>query len=65
MKHVELLSSTPSKDGFAMPAEWSKQEAVWMIWPYRPDNWRRHGKVGQIAYSRVAEAIAEIGRAHV
>ena len=60
MKHVELLSSTPSKDGFAMPAEWSKQEAVWMIWPYRPDNWRRHGKVGQIAYSRVAEAIAAV-----
>lgn len=54
----QVLNSTPRQDGFAMPAEWAPQQTVWMIWPYRPDNWRRHGRVGQLAYAKVAEAIA-------
>ncbi len=58
MKHIEMLTSTPVKDGFAMPAEWVPHEAVWMIWPYRDDNWRRQGRPGEMAYAEVAEAIA-------
>ncbi len=27
------LSSTPREDGFAMPAEWAPQSAVWLSWP--------------------------------
>ena len=30
------LTTKPSQDGFYMPAEWAAQQAVWMIWPYRP-----------------------------
>lgn len=40
-----------------MPAEWAPQQAVWMIWPYRPDNWREAGKFAQATFAKVAEAI--------
>ncbi|MDX1269369.1 MAG: agmatine deiminase family protein, partial [Oceanisphaera sp.] len=33
--------------GFHMPAEWAPQQAVWMIWPHRPDNWREQAKPAQ------------------
>lgn len=48
----------PYHDGFAMPAEWAPQQAVWMIWPYRPDNWRLYGRPAQLAFTAVAAAIA-------
>ncbi|NPD70197.1 agmatine deiminase (plasmid) [Lichenicola cladoniae] len=51
------LTSRPSSDGFWMPPEWAPQEAVWMLWPYRPDNWREAARPAQEAYAAVAEAI--------
>lgn len=44
--------------GFYMPAEWARQEAVWMIWPHRPDNWRDGGKPAQATFAALAEAIS-------
>ncbi|AOR60682.1 agmatine deiminase [Pectobacterium parmentieri] len=51
--------TTPHQDGFAMPAEWAPHDAVWMIWPYRTDNWREQGAPAQKTFARVAEAIAQ------
>lgn len=51
--------TTPHQDGFMMPAEWAPQQAVWMIWPYRTDNWRANGAPAQQAFSAVAAAIAQ------
>ncbi|MBA0165612.1 agmatine deiminase [Pectobacterium versatile] len=51
--------TTPQQDGFAMPAEWAPHDAVWMIWPYRTDNWREQGVPVQKTFARVAEAIAQ------
>lgn len=55
---MSILNSTPQADNFFMPAEWAKQDAVWMIWPYRKDNWRRNAIPGEVAYAQVAEAIS-------
>lgn len=52
------LSGTPKADGFRMPAEWEPHAQCWLIWPERPDNWRMGGKPAQVAFTRVAEAIA-------
>lgn len=52
------LTSRPRADGFFMPAEWAPQQAVWMLWPYRPDNWRADARPGQRAFAAVADAIA-------
>ena len=49
--------STPSADGFRMPAEWEPHDGCWMVWPERPDNWRLGAKPAQAAYAAVANAI--------
>jgi agmatine deiminase len=54
---LTTLTSRPAGDGFRMPAEWVPQEAVWMLWPYRPGNWREQGRPAQAAYAAVADAI--------
>jgi agmatine deiminase len=57
---LTTLSSRPSTDGFWMPAEWAPHEAVWMLWPYRADNWRESGRPAQHNYAAVAEAISAV-----
>ncbi len=55
---AKILGTTPSMDGYRMPAEYEPQEKVWMIWPERPDNWRSNAIPAQKAYSDVAKAIS-------
>ncbi|MBJ7222089.1 MULTISPECIES: agmatine deiminase [unclassified Brenneria] len=50
--------TTPYQDGFVMPAEWAPQDAVWMLWPYRRDNWRDDALPAQKTFAQVAETIA-------
>ncbi|MDF0535393.1 agmatine deiminase [Shewanella sp. A32] len=52
------LQGAPQQHGFYMPAEWAPQQAVWMIWPYRPDNWREEGRYAQQTFAAVASAIS-------
>src|SRR3989344_1578712 len=33
------MAQTPKSLGFRMPAEWEKQEAVWICWPHNLDTW--------------------------
>lgn len=53
------LSSTPQADGFVMPAEFSPHSGTWMLWPQRPDNWRKAGRPAQKAFTEVAAAISQ------
>lgn len=55
---MSSIPESPQREGFAMPAEWAAQQAVWMIWPYRQDNWRSNGRPAQQAFSAVAAAIS-------
>jgi agmatine deiminase len=41
-----------------MPAEGDPHEGCWMLWPERPDNWRRKAQPAQTAFTAVASAIA-------
>ena len=52
------LTSTPARDGFWMPAEFEPHAGCWMLWPERPDNWRRRALPAQRAFAAVATAIA-------
>lgn len=54
-----IYNSTPSADGYRMPGEFEPQERIFMIWPYRTDNWRNGAKPAQCAYAEVAKAISE------
>ncbi len=33
------MTQTPKSLGFRMPAEWERQEAVWISWPHNLDTW--------------------------
>jgi agmatine deiminase len=55
---TRTLQSTPSADGFAMPAEFKPHAGCWMLWPERPDNWRDGAQPAQRAFAEVASAIA-------
>jgi agmatine deiminase len=52
------LTSNPLRDGFWMPAEFEPHAGTWMLWPERPDNWRRAALPAQQAFASVARAIA-------
>src|ERR1700721_884974 len=56
---TQTLTSTPTADGFWMPAELEPHAGCWMLWPERPDNWREAGRPAQHAFAAVAAAIVE------
>jgi len=51
------IDSTPKKDGFRMPGEFEPQDHVYMLWPWRGDNWYNGAKPAQWNYVDVAHAI--------
>ena len=53
------LKTTPADDGFFMPAEFASHARTWMLWPERPDNWRREAKPAQKAFAAVAAVIGK------
>jgi agmatine deiminase len=53
------LRSNPLRDGYWMPAEFEPHEGTWMLWPERPDNWRRNAQPAQQAFAAVATAISQ------
>ncbi|MFP3353955.1 agmatine deiminase family protein, partial [Pseudoalteromonas sp. SIMBA_153] len=48
---ILLTDSTPQQDGFYMPAEFEPIQKVWMVWPYRADNWRQQAIPAKKAYA--------------
>jgi len=52
------LKSLPARDGYRMPAESAPHDGCWMLWPERPDNWRRRAQPAQAAFAAVATAIS-------
>ena len=43
-----ITKTTPKQDGFRMPGEFEEQKQIWMLWPWRNDNWRLEAKVQQV-----------------
>ncbi|MGR3637408.1 MAG: agmatine deiminase [Shimia sp.] len=56
----KVHTSTPTADGFFMPAEDARHDEIWMAWPERNDNWRNGAKPAQATFVEVAKAIAEV-----
>lgn len=54
-----INDSTPSKDGFRMPAEYEKHEGCFLIFPERSDSWQYGGYAARKAFAQVVSAIAE------
>jgi len=56
-KLIPVVDSTPIADGFHMPGEFERQEAVWLVWPEALD-WRMGGEPAQKVVAELAAAIA-------
>jgi len=54
---IPVVESTPIADGFRMPGEFERQEAVWLVWPEIFD-WRMEGEPAQKVVAELAAAIA-------
>jgi len=54
---IPVVESTPVSDGFRMPGEFERQEAVWLVWP-ETGSWRMEGEPAQKVVAELAEAIA-------
>lgn len=55
---MKTLESTPKQDGYRMPGEFESHQGAYMLWPYRPDNWRNGGKPAQKTFVNIARAIS-------
>ena len=56
---MSIINSTPRADGFYMPGEYEKHKGTVLIWPTRPGSWTNAGKEAQIAFEKIARAIAK------
>ncbi len=59
MQNMKIIKdSTPSADGFRMPAEYEPHAGCIMIFPERADSWQYGGYAARKAFVQIAEAIA-------
>ncbi len=56
---------TPASLGFRMPAEWEKQEAVWLAWPYNPESWKGHEAGAKLAFAEMIAALTPHEHVHL
>jgi agmatine deiminase len=52
----EMTEGTPRAQGYHMPAEWERHEAIWLSWPYDLDSFPEMEKVEQ-AFTSIIKAI--------
>ena len=60
-----IKDSTPSRDGFYMPAEYEPHEATIMVFPERPGSWPHGAKPAQKVFARIIREIAASEKVYV
>jgi agmatine deiminase len=55
-----MIYNMPSTqpDSFYMPAEFEPHDSTWMLWPERPDVWRKNAAPAQKVFAKIAAAIS-------
>ncbi len=56
---MSIINSTPSHDGFYMPAEYEKHDGTIMIWPVRPGSWPGEAAAAKKVFKEIAGHIAQ------
>jgi agmatine deiminase len=56
---MPAATQTPAKLGFRMPAEWERQEAVWLSWPHNRETWPGNFRPIPAAFAGIAARISE------
>ena len=60
-----IKDSTPSNDGFYMPAEFEPHEATIMVFPERPGSWPHGAKPAQKVFAQIIKEIAASEKVYV
>lgn len=55
---MKILNTSPSADGFYMPAEFSQHYGCILIWPHRRDSWQNGAYAARRAFARLIELIS-------
>lgn len=55
-----IRNTTPTADGFHMPAEFAPHAGTFLIWPVRPGSWTHGGRDVQPVFVRLIEEIAAV-----
>jgi agmatine deiminase len=58
----KMAEYTPRSLGFYMPAEWERQDAIWLSWPKNPITWPSRVAQVQNIYIRIIEVIGSYQR---
>src|SRR4030042_3300039 len=55
----KMSSPEPScrEQGFSMPAEWEKHDAIWLAWPYDPTTFPNRVKSVEATYVQIVKEI--------
>jgi len=62
---VNRLLSLPARDGFCMPAEFSSQQGVLLIWPTRPGSWGVDPTAAQNAFCEIIRTASKSERVYL
>jgi agmatine deiminase len=55
---MPALAKTPAALGYRMPAEWERQEAVWLSWPHNRQTWPGNFRPIPAVFAEVAAQIS-------
>lgn len=58
-------TKTPAALGFAMPAEWAPQEAVWLSWPHKRASWPGQFRPVPYTFAKIVAAISRFEKVRV
>lgn len=56
---MKILTTLPAKDGYYMPAEFSKHYGCILIWPHRRDSWQNGAYAARRAFVKLISLIAQ------
>ena len=62
---MPAVTKTPAALGFRMPAEWEKQEAVWLSWPHKKATWPGNFRPIPGTFAEIAARISERERVRI
>src|SRR3989339_1341034 len=54
---LEKNEHTPKSMGFYMPAEWERQEAIWLSWPHNSEWWGKEISEVEQSFGQFAQAL--------
>lgn len=60
-----MMQSLPAEDGFSMPAEFSPQEGVLLVWPQRPGSWGKDSRAAQRAFVEIMREASQSERVYL